>query len=345
MDTETVIKKQQEVVDLTKYIIHENDLHIIRLDEIHDEIPNRVYTVAGVRFGMVRMKVVEDFKLPETLYGDIEQRADFFLNRFNSLGKMGLLLEGVKGTGKTLLAKLIAQKSGYPVLIMNESWDSEDLGHIFREINKTKKPWIIIMDEFEKNFSHSAQQRFLSILDGTVENNCFFIVCANDRLNTYLYNRPGRLRYRIQYNYLTAPQIREALETNLPDTDPAEIDRICIQLVPYSINYDILTCIMEDIKSGVPVNVFLPILNIKPESDYYIFHIQNLVGDKEEFTVRNYCNPFDNPVFAFDIEDGVKCAWDLREDSVKVDGKVIISTDTQVIKVERELPTTVLALE
>ena len=344
MDT-TTVDKDQEVMDLTKYIIHEDDLHIIRLDEIHDELPTRVYAVGGVRFGQVRFKVVEDFKMPENLYGDIEQRADFFINRFNSLNKMGLLLEGVKGTGKTLLAKLIAKRSGYPVLLINESWDSENLSIIFREINKTGKRWIVIMDEFEKHFSHSAQARFLSIMDGTVENQCFFIVCANERLNTYLYNRPGRLRYRLQYNYLTAQQIREALDQNLPDTPKEDIDRICIKLVPYSINYDILTCIMDDIKSGVPVDVFLPILNIKPESDYYIFHIQNLVGDKDEFKVRNYCNPFDNPVFAFDVEDGIKCAWDLREDAVKVDGKVIITTPTQVIEVERELPTTALALE
>ena len=50
-------------------------------------------------------------KLECKIYGNIEESADEYLAAFERGGNMGILLNGEKGSGKTLLSKIICIKS------------------------------------------------------------------------------------------------------------------------------------------------------------------------------------------------------------------------------------------
>ena len=60
---------------------------------------------------------------------------------------IGVLLNGAKGTGKTVTAKIMANKLGLPVIICDKSYDG--LATFLASINHD---CIFFFDEFEKNF-------------------------------------------------------------------------------------------------------------------------------------------------------------------------------------------------
>lgn len=66
---------------------------------------------------------MEQFALPDRLLGDIEKRADRIINTFlDRKGRnTGVLMSGLKGSGKSLLAKLVSARllsQGFPTIIL-----------------------------------------------------------------------------------------------------------------------------------------------------------------------------------------------------------------------------------
>jgi replication-associated recombination protein RarA len=117
------------------------------------------------------------------------------------LHKLGLLLTGEPGTGKTFLAGQLAQKlvdeQGAIVLLTNEFWmyDLSKLVDAVRENDPTRMI-VIIMDEFEKCSTYQLENAgLLSFLDGSgSRDNLVIMALVNSTTNMkdFLLNRPGR---------------------------------------------------------------------------------------------------------------------------------------------------------
>ena len=62
-------------------------------------------------------------------------------------GNLGILLEGLKGTGKSLQAKHLCKNAGLPVILFTADWHGPTLEKFLARI---KQSAILFFDEFEK---------------------------------------------------------------------------------------------------------------------------------------------------------------------------------------------------
>lgn len=113
---------------------------------------------------------------------------------------LGVLLNGAKGTGKTVTAKVLSNELNLPVILCERPYPG--LSKFLASINQD---CIFFFDEFEKNFrlkcdddEDCAGEDLLSIMDGVYNaDHCHvFLLTTNKlRVNDNLISRPSRIRY------------------------------------------------------------------------------------------------------------------------------------------------------
>ena len=150
-----------------------------------------------------------ELTLPKKIYGGtgLEER---ILKSFNSSNKsVGVLLEGLKGSGKTLFSKILAKESGLPIIIVDEEYPIQRAVEFFAKI---KQPICLLFDELEKNTYFWRTDKLLKLLDGVQPGpkKLTIMTCNNiDNLDDNLKDRCSRIRYYIHYDGLSLSSIQE----------------------------------------------------------------------------------------------------------------------------------------
>lgn len=150
-----------------------------------------------------------ELTLPKKIYGGtgLEER---ILKSFNSSNKsVGVLLEGLKGSGKTLFSKVLAKKSGLPIIIVDEEYPVQRAVEFFAKI---EQPICLLFDELEKNTYFWRTDKLLKLLDGVQPGpkKLTIMTCNNiDNLDDNLKDRCSRIRYYIHYDGLSLSSIQE----------------------------------------------------------------------------------------------------------------------------------------
>lgn len=163
----------------------------------YDLINGKVYNLKYERYG-VGSYFEEDgsLNLPKKVYTTKDD--DIFIKRVNTYFEKtsklstGVMLSGVKGTGKTVMAKVIAKNSKLPVIVVDEDFPTSQINDFFR---KFTTPVAVIFDEVDK---HWDTEDLLGWLDGVQTNakKLVLFTCNNeDRVNEYLKDRCSRVRY------------------------------------------------------------------------------------------------------------------------------------------------------
>lgn len=264
-------------------------------------LPTATYTVKEDPLTKrLSLQTTNPFDLPEKIYGNAEPRSkrviSTFLNREKSTG---VLLSGDKGSGKTLLTKLISRRlheHGISTIIVNEAF----CGPKFNElIGNIREPALVVFDEFDKVYDEDDQEHLLTLLDGTVETKKLFILTTNKgHVDDNLINRPGRVYYKFNYSGIDEEFVSSYVADNLKNNEYAPA---LISLVGnfHSFTFDMLQTIVEEMnRYNEPVSKVLNGLNI----DFYrqgdgLSYDIDILYDGEHVTNRHHPNVFyDNPL-------------------------------------------------
>ena len=168
--------------------------------------PGKVYdllikTVWGER--VTKFTLNGEMNLPPTVYQTKKDKifVDRVLKNFNHSGKntTGVLLTGDKGTGKSVTAKILAEKAKLPIVVINPEMEEKYLEEFFKEFDQ---PVCILFDEVDKSFNTNKMLTFLDGMHKTAKKLVIMTANDEDNLSDYIKNRCSRIRYYRHYNML-----------------------------------------------------------------------------------------------------------------------------------------------
>lgn len=185
-----------------------DSVHFINASfKIRKELPYGVYGVnmQAMSGELYLTKQKPEFLMPKDFY-DVKGKEFQYVKDVAkaSEGNLGIILNGVKGTGKTIFAEKLCNELQIPVLIM-ESWEEKNLS-VLKQISDIPYDLVLFFDEFEKKFSEDDQQMLLSVIDGVYNTNYrrIFILTTNEAsIDPNMLGRLHRFAYRLDFSYIT----------------------------------------------------------------------------------------------------------------------------------------------
>src|SRR5687768_7672540 len=128
----------------------EGILRFMNYSTIHDVLPVGNYHLRQDIMGFYLEKG-KDFTFPKKIYGSVPEDVKFYSEAYRSTEKnLGIVLNGEKGSGKTLLATLLCKELGLPVIIITQRFAG---GAFVKFIDDIQQPCVILLDEFDKVYA------------------------------------------------------------------------------------------------------------------------------------------------------------------------------------------------
>lgn len=216
----------------------------------------------------------DNFHFDFKVYGVESRLINHIMKTYeNTSSNLGILFNGVKGTGKTITAKILANKMNLPVILINNPYPG--LADFIAKINC---PCVLFFDEFEKNFNTEKKHDLdlLSVMDGVYNSpyrRVFLLTTNKLWINENLIGRPSRIRYHKSFGNLQVEIIKEYLDDNLLYKEYADdiinfIDSLAISTI------DILKSVVEEVNiHGCSVNSFKNFLNVEQAKHSYFIKV------------------------------------------------------------------------
>jgi hypothetical protein len=252
----------------------DNRFYPVETESLQKKLDVGVYTIQTPPMQPAYMlKIKQDFHFAYKVYGHQAGLIDRTATAWkHTTGNLGVLLNGVKGTGKSVTAEMIcnrmAKDYNMPVVLITEDINglSEFLSGIHQDI-------VVFVDEFEKVFSRDvddytvdSSKNILTIMDGALksEHRRMFVFTTNNKyINENLLQRPGRLRYVVEFNDLKRDAIEEIVDDMLlwPDHREGVIEFISGLTM---ITVDIVKAVVQEVNMfNEDPNNFKEIFNVK----------------------------------------------------------------------------------
>ena len=258
------------------------------------DLPSKIYTVqCDPRSDELYLEEYADsFHFDFKVYGMERQLIEHIMKTFeNTTGNLGILFNGVKGTGKTITAKLIANRMNMPVILITNAYDS-----LADFISKICCPCILFFDEFEKVFKKDCNDTgILSIMDGVFNSpyrRIFLLTTNNLYVNENLIGRPSRIRYKKTFGNLQPEVVQEYLDDNLKNKKYTNeiiefIDSLAISTI------DILKAIVDELNiHDTPIATFKNFFNVETAKYSWNLKVKTIYDSEDEeegeYTVEKF---------------------------------------------------------
>lgn len=191
---------------------------------------------------------------------------------------LGVIFNGLKGTGKTIAAKLLCNRIGLPVIVI-----SKPVNGMLEFIQSLHFESAILIDEAEKTF-REEQEVLLKMIDGVYNDMRKLYILTTNKLSIdeNLLGRPGRIRYIKEFSNLSAKAVNDVINDNLKDISLKEevlkvVDSLEISTI------DILKAIIDEcnIMGAVPSDSTLNIPKAKYRMQIISFDSLDLKSHQE----------------------------------------------------------------
>ena len=194
----------------------------------YDLEPGKVYSIVTSKYSDdTSLKICPDLQLPAKIYStnQDDKFVSKVLNSYTNIeeGTLGVMLAGLKGSGKTVLAKILASKSNLPIINIDSYIHPRALNNTLRKLGDTEV--CILFDEVDKNGEDYDDNYLLRILDGvdsTGKKMMIFTANDADEISDYMKDRCSRIRYWKEFEEMPASLITAILEDKLDNKDEAK---------------------------------------------------------------------------------------------------------------------------
>ena len=259
------------------------------------------------------LRLMELQSMPEKIYGDVKKRSARILNTFNDRNRnTGVLLHGMKGTGKSLLSRQVcidAVAEGKPVIFIATPYAGPKFVEFMENITQS---CVINIDEFEKTYggreSGGAQEGLLSMMDGIGNHNKLWLLTVNEtsRVNQYMMNRPSRLFYKFEYGVIPVETVEEVCEDKGLSKEQTE-NLVSIYTFIEELTFDVLMAIIEESKryKEMPQQA-VKLLNIDIAKSTEMYYPEVRVFLKDQLLLEKSVYSFNTNEPYMDFEDETK---------------------------------------
>lgn len=238
-------------------------------------------SMGGSRLGLRKMadEFTFNFKIYDLGADDIMRKIDLTWNSdvfVDGKKNLGVIFNGLKGTGKTIASKILSNRMKMPVVIVPAAFDG-----LLGFIQSLCFECTILIDEAEKTFKEDGDV-LLKMIDGVYNESRKLYIMTTNRLSIdeNLLGRPGRVRYIKQFGNLTAKAVGDYIKDNLRDQSKKEQILDVVDILEIS-TIDILKAIVDEVNihGAITENCLLNI----PKASYKIDVVRFDDVPKERF--------------------------------------------------------------
>ena len=291
--------------------------------KISNDLPVGIYNIQLTKTGFRLEKYTDKFIFTEKIYGLQENFINHVIKTYNyTKGNLGIIFNGVKGTGKTYTAKELVNKLNLPTIIVKNMGD--DNQSMVEFLSSIEANCIFFLDEFEKNFNYN-DPTILQIMDGVynTEFRKIFLLTTNSlNINDNLLGRPSRIRYVKTFENLDLKIVNEYLDDNLEIPEARQellefIDSLTISTI------DILKTIVNEVNiHGMEgLKTAKSFFNVMTDNYEYSCvagsaYSDEIIQDKNKFSMENFfkaAERFSNSIPKSVVDDENNCTIEERK--------------------------------
>ena len=240
-----------------------------------DRVPAGYYRIGfNPDIGQFYLANVDPLQVADKIYGNLLKHLPRIEEAFaNQTDKpLSILLEGLKGSGKSLLMKTLAKRfvenEDGIVLMCNTAFTGDDYFEFLQKITQKK---IVLMDEFDKVYKEKEDRnKILTLLDGNFASHTMFILTMNSNLSSgnfeFFHNRPGRVMFNIKFKGVPLDVIEAYTREHLNDLNKlSDVMQLVKRFTDF--NMDMLSKLINEINhcSELTVEEITEYLNVKPD--------------------------------------------------------------------------------
>jgi hypothetical protein len=288
----------------------------------------------------------EKYVFPYKVYGVnksfIERVSKTFVH---TTGNLGVLMNGVKGTGKSVTSELICndfmEQFNMPVILINQRMQGliEFLAAIDQDV-------VVFVDEYEKVFvtedGRANSTEILTLMDGALksEHRRLFLFTTNNKyIDDNLLERPGRIRYVKEFTDLDRPTIEEIVDDLL---EHKTFKEECIEYISklQKITIDIVKAVITEVNiHGQGPSTFSDIFNAKELVATYNMYDGALTPVQMAIVLPSQTNIQRCDPNFLDASEVNKQRWGVTKRDVFIDGDYtgeFVSFENMILTVSNE---------